>query len=403
MSTSEERLLILKMLEEGKINSEEAAKLLEALGGGTKQTPGDYTNRQQQQKQANFHEEAAKLRDKVNEWKKDFKNNYNQKDFDRMVEEFSTKAEKLGKNVANTTFSIVDKMVDFVGSFVDTNAFNFFGNYPTVEKTFEAAAVEGMELNIEGVNSYIVVKKHLDNKVLIKTKIKSPVKDAESIVSYSDEGNRLVIRPTKQVNFSISVSHEVFLPALKFSKVRLETSNGRIYVEDSPSDVFEAITKNSHIELMGVNSDKITTSTKNAKIQVSYVMGKEIEINTTNSIVDIKHIKAQKVNAVTTNGRILVENAQNFENCPEMIIALKTSNGGIKVNMNDMDNRGYKVNAQTTNGSVNLLIPEMTYRNVNKQGVGGSYVAAESAGYEGYPQKVSIQAETNNGYIEILK
>ncbi len=34
MSVSEERLLILKMLEEGKITSEEAARLLEAIDGG---------------------------------------------------------------------------------------------------------------------------------------------------------------------------------------------------------------------------------------------------------------------------------------------------------------------------------------------------------------------------------
>ncbi|MCX8129575.1 MAG: DUF4097 domain-containing protein [Clostridia bacterium] len=409
MSTSEERLLILKMLEEGKISSEEAARLIDALGGSQKQSSGENTTRQQQQqqqqqqRQTSFQEEVTKLRDKVHEWKKDFKSNYNQKDFDRMVEDFSTKAEKLGKNVANTTFGIVDKVVDFVGSFVDTNAFNFFGNYPTIEKSFEVVAVEGMELNVEGVNNYIVVKKHSDNKILIKSKIKSPAKDAESILTFSDEGNTITVKPAKQMNFSISVSHEVFLPAVKFSKIRLESTNGRIYAEDSISGIFEAITKNSHIELMGVNSDKINVSTKNAKIQVNYVMGKDIDINTNNSVIDIKHIKAQNIKAVTMNSKILVENAQNFENCEEMNIFLKTSNGGIKVNMNDMENRGYKVKAQTTNGGINILIPEMTYHNVNKQGIGGSSAEAESIGYMNYSQKVNINAETNNGYIEVVK
>ena len=39
MSVSEERMMILKMLQEGKINSDEAAKLLEALEGARNRIP----------------------------------------------------------------------------------------------------------------------------------------------------------------------------------------------------------------------------------------------------------------------------------------------------------------------------------------------------------------------------
>ncbi|RCX18265.1 DUF4097 and DUF4098 domain-containing protein YvlB [Anaerobacterium chartisolvens] len=400
MSLSEEKLLILKMLEEGKITSEEAAKLISALEGGGRQTAGE-SSFKQQQKQPSFHEEAAKLRDKIHDWKKDFKNNYSQKDFDNMVDEFSTKAEKLGKNLASTTFGFVDKMVDFVGSFVDTNLFNFFGSFPTVEKDFEVVAAEGMELNIEGINGYITVKKHTDSKIVIKSKIKSPVNSTDDILDFKDSGGSISLRPSRSGN--ISISHEIFLPALKFDKIRLETSNGRIYAEDSLSRVFESVTKNSHIELMGVNSDRISASTKNAKVQVNYIIGRDISINTNNAVIDIKHIKGQDVKAVTTNGKISVENVQNHESCPELAMSLKTTNAGIKVNMNDMDSRGYKIKAQTTNGGINLLIPEMTYHNINKQGVGGSFVEAESSGYGSYAEKIFINAETSNGYIEVVK
>jgi biotin-(acetyl-CoA carboxylase) ligase len=91
----------------------------------------------------------------MHEWKKEFKTNYNnykQKDFDRTIEDFVDKAEKLGKNVATTTFGIVDKVVDVVGSFIDTNSFNIFGSYKVEERSFELEAVEGAELFIEGTN-----------------------------------------------------------------------------------------------------------------------------------------------------------------------------------------------------------------------------------------------------------
>ena len=397
---NEEKLLILKMLQDGKITIEEATKLLDALEGNGKQSAGENTTRQQRS-QPNFHDEIFKVREKVKEWQKDFKGNYSQKDFDRAVEEFSVKAEKVGKSLASTTFGIFDKMIDFVGSFVDTNAFNIFGSYAMAERTFETVATEGMDLEIEGINGYIQVKKHLENKIIIKSKVRSPQNNADSILMFAEAGNLVSVKINKVGN--ISVSHEVFLPEVYFNKVRLETSNGKIYVEDSKSQAFEAITRNSHIDLMGVNSDQIKLNTRNAKIQIGYVIGRNIEVNTNNSVIDIKHVKSENIRAVNMNGRITVENAQNLEGASDLNLYLSTTNGGIKVNMNDMDNRGYKVKGKTTNGSINLLIPEMTYNNLNRQEMGGSFIEAESNGYGSYPERVSITAETINGYIEIVK
>ncbi|HHW47025.1 MAG TPA: DUF4097 family beta strand repeat protein [Clostridiaceae bacterium] len=398
MSYYEERMLILKMLEEGKITSGEALRLLEALESNIRESSGGNFSKQ---KQPNFYDEISKLRDRINEWRNEFKKNYSQKDFDKMVDEFSAKAEKLGKSVASTTFGIVDKVIDFVGSFVETNAFNIFGSYKVVDKTFEAEAVEGKDISIEGTNGNILVKKHLENKIVIKTRTRSPQNNPDDFIVFNNSDGNVSLKLNKVSN--ISVSHEVFLPAVKFNSVRFETTNGKIYVEDTKSQVFECTTKNAPIDLMGVNSGKISVNTRNAKIQIGYVIGKDIEINTNNSVIDIKNIKAENIKAFTVNGKINVENALCYENSCQINMFLKTSNGDIKVNMNDMDNKGYKVKAETTNGKVNLLIPELIYYNVSKHGAGGNFIEAESNGYNNFPEKVNIVAETVNGYIEIVK
>jgi len=399
MSNSEERLLILKMLEEGKITSEEAARLLEALEGsaGSAQEGGGA----RRQRHPNFYDEIEKARQRLNEWKRDFNKKYSQKDFDRLVEEFCDKAERIGRNVASATLGIVDKMIDFVGSFVDTSAFNIFGSYAAEERSFEVQAAEGTDLTVEGLNGHILVKRHLDDKIMIRSKVRSPQNNADEILAFSEAGGAVSLKLNKTGN--LSVSHEVFLPAIKLGTVKFETSNGKIYVEDCLSDVFECITKNSPVDLMGVTSDKIAVSTKNARIQIGYVIGRNIDINTNNSVIDMKNVKAETVKAVTTNGRIFIENVQNYGNLSETNLLLKTSYGGIKINMNDMDNRGYKVKAQTAGGSINLLIPELIYYNINKQGAGRSFVEAESNGYVNYPVKVNIYAETVNGDIEVVK
>lgn len=400
MSISEEKLLILKMLEEKKITSDEAAKLLAALDDEPKQEPTE--NYKRNQKYNGFAEEAAKVKDRVNEWKKEFKSNYNQADFDNMIDDFAGKAEKFGKNVASTTFGIVDKVIDYVGSFVDTNSFNIFGNLQTVQKNYEVYPVEGANLEIAGFNGSVTIKKHLDPKVVIISRIKSPAPDGEGIVTFNNDPANISVKVNNSA-MNVSVSHEIFIPETKFKSIKIENSNGKIYIEDSLSEELTAITKNAHIELMGSNSDKLSVNTRNGRVQMSYIIGGKIDINTTNAVIDVKHIKAQDISAVTMNGRITVENAQNSAGDTDMNMYLKTTNGGIKVNMNDMDGRVYKVKAHASNGSINLLIPEIVYHNVNRQGVGGSFVEAESKDYAAGLNKVNITCETMNGQIEIVK
>lgn len=401
MSLNEERMLILKMLQDGKINSEEAAKLLEALDGGKKQAAGENTANRQQRPQPNYYDEVNKLRERINDWKRDFTKNVNEKDFDKMVDDFSAKAEKFGKSVATTTFGIVDKIVDYVGSVVDTGSFSIFGTYNTVEKTFEAAVQEGMDLDLEGINGQISIKKHAENKIIIKSKIRSPQSYTDDVILFSGSENAVTLKLNK-TEF-ISVSHEVFVPAVTFNKIRLETKNGKIAVEDTLSKQFESVTKNAVIDLMGVNSDSIFIDTKNAKVFANYIIGKTVNINTKNSIIDVKNIKTEKLSAITANGKIAVENVQNIDGSADITLELKTKNGDIKANMNDMENRAYKVQARTTNGGINLLIPELLYSNPGKSFSPDKAVDAQSSSYNNAPQRVNIYAETLNGYIEVVK
>ena len=409
MSLSEERMMILKMLQEGKINSDEAAKLLEALNESQKQAPGNTSNsgnydaNRQQRPQHNYYDEVAKFRERINEWKNDFSKNYNQKDFDKMVDDFSTKAEKVGKEVANVTIGMVDKVADFMGSFIDTGAFNIFGTCVLVEKTYEAAAVEGTDLQLQASNGQIIVKKHQEDRILIKAKIRTHQANTEEVLVFTNENNSVSLKLAKPDTFNLSVSYEVFVPAVKFNKLILETKNSKISVEDTLSEEFTSITKNASIDLMGVNSNKVAVDTKNAKVVINYLIGRDININTRNAMIDLKNMKVEKLNANTVNGKILLENLQAYDNAPEIELVLKTKNSDIKVNMNDTEDKGYKVKGRTTNGGINLLIPSILYREAPRTDGFGKQVEAETENYSNALQRVNIIAETLNGFIEVIK
>ncbi|NLD47506.1 MAG: hypothetical protein GX660_09955, partial [Clostridiaceae bacterium] len=65
MSVNEEKLLVLKMLEEGKITSEEAIRLIEAIESGKKETETNYSYSYRQQKKVNFSDEISKVKDRL--------------------------------------------------------------------------------------------------------------------------------------------------------------------------------------------------------------------------------------------------------------------------------------------------------------------------------------------------
>lgn len=409
MSVSEERMMILKMLQEGRINSEEAAKLLEALDNNQRQPQGPcgggfrFEGFKPPKMQHNYYDEVARVRERINDWRREINKNYNQKDFDKMVDEFSAKAEKFGKDVTNVAMGVADKVVDFIGSVVDTGAFNFFGSCVLVEKTYEAAVAEGTNLELQATNGQITVKKHDESRILIKAKIRTPQENAETALSFSDENGTVSLKLAKPDTFNLSVAYEVFVPAVKLNKLILETKNSKIFVEDTISAEFTSVTKNGGIDLTGITSDKVFVETKNAKVDINYLIGKDISINTKNAGIEIKNLKAAKAEVSTQNGKILVENVQNLDGANTAELILKTKNADIKANMNDSEEKGYRVSARTSNGGINLLIPDLLYRNAPSVEGFGRQAEAETGNYSNATQKVNIYAETQNGYIEVIK
>ena len=400
MSLSEEKMLILKMLEEGKITSAEAAKLIEALDGKTSQNNNFYNHSKYGERfQQNINDKMSKVREKISQWEKEFEDGSKQKYFDDMVDEFTQKAEKISKNIAATTVGSAEKVVDFIGSFIDTNAFNIFRNFETKEISYEASVNEGANVKIEGRNGNIIVKKHDGDKILVNSRINSPLENTEDLFEFISEENNVSLS-LKDVE-NTSVSHEVLIPSVKFEKVELDTKNGKIMVEGLFSNVFECVTKNGNIDLMGISSSEIKADTKNGRIQATHVIGKNIDFTTSNSNIDLKNIKLKTLRVETKNARILADNLQNNEDTNLMKLNMFTTNANIKVNMNDTAEKGYKVSAKTTNGEINLLIPDLLSN--NNQTSKKCTAEAESNGYDNYTSKVDLVLETSNGNIEIVK
>lgn len=185
MSIGDERLMILKMLEQRKINSDEATKLLDAV-------------------ERNKKGESEKIKVNLN----------------KKVDEFSTKVEKIGKNIAAGTVGVADKIMDFVENFIETNSFNLTQNYNIYEKIFQFSNVsENTDLLIEGLNGKIILKNHSLDCITVKSIIKSQKNSLEEIISIVESDNKIALQVNNTLN--VSVSHEVLLPNIRINNIEL--------------------------------------------------------------------------------------------------------------------------------------------------------------------------------------
>ena len=119
-------------------------------------------------------------------------------------------------------------------------------------------------------------KKHTDSKIVIRSIVKSPEENAEEILDFGQNEGAVSIKYNKIGN--ISISHEIFLPAVKFKSIKLFTKTQQDLCGRFIAENFEAVTSNSNIDLMGVTGDKVNAATKNGRINFGYIIGREINI-----------------------------------------------------------------------------------------------------------------------------
>ena len=238
---SEEKMLILKMLEEGKISSEEAATLLSSLKDTPKpsKTTSSSSTRPQSQQPPN----------QSLDW----------------VRELEPKVQKAAQTVARTTSHIVDKIVKTLSETDFKNA--GFGNQRGEKELNLALKVmpqDHLKLFLKGKNGSIALKGYNGDQINLKVFYRNKEE--------TDHGIRLVQMDQKiflqyeedQMNF---VRMEGFIPEAYFHTLHLETSNSNIRVDSCKANDIHILTSNAKVEVKEVDSAKVHIETSNAPIK----------------------------------------------------------------------------------------------------------------------------------------
>jgi len=412
----EEKMLILKMLQEGKITTDEAVKLLEALEKGGSGTPssGSKINELKDELAAKlneikideklnkFGEKASKLAstfgEKAGKLVEQLGENINTdkagNNAEKFAEEFTKRMEILGQDIAESAAKFADVFASQIDNLFDTvyekYKYNSSYTYPV-----EDALSIYLETSNFSVKAYPGDTKEIKINLYVNSNVPQLAIDEYFKVIKDTEGYRLSTEFPGRTCGRIEILLPKGMDVLSFS-----TNNAKCEISDMDVNHISCTTANGRVILTKCSADEMEVFTDNERIIFNEVSARTANIRTSNSKIAIEGSLLDNIDAKTSNAAIVVSASRKGDSL-NPCYTLSTSNGKIDFSLTGEEGFEYMVDARTTMSSIDVKLANLTYETEKKNiGMQGS-VQLKSENFDTASNKVSITANTSNAPINI--
>lgn len=391
----EEKMLILKMLQEGKITADEAHKLLEAVDKNHNDFEADLRRGEK-----NLDEKLQKLQQKASKVAEKLGNSLNSSaekfnsNSERFGDDFARKMEAFGNDIADSAVKMTDRLVNYFGNFIDVGNEKYH-----YKKNFAYQIEAGSELKIDTCNFAVIVNPTTESELLVNLYVNNSTPDL-----VVDEYFKVLQSPNS-LSFQTQFPNrtwgkiEVLVPK-HLSNLNIRTTNGKCELTDITADNIESNTSNGKISLINCHSKTIEAVTSNGKILADGTISAYADFNTSNGKIEIDSCKFDKLDAKTSNGSIILDSIYKMSNA-EGNYNLRTSNGKIVIELNSSETLGCMIDASTSLGSISIDLPQLNYFVDKKSFSMQSTAQIKSANFDAVEDKIFITAHTSNSSIVI--
>lgn len=380
---SEEKSQVLRLLEQGLINYEEALALLQALGdkdAGSK-TPANEvcTEGGSEEFQSGYDEDAGEECCRKQEL---------QGLGEEIGSEIREALQEAGREV-NFALNEVGEELRSLGRNLDLPGLlqgifsGDFSKYQTWQETKEVAvdsSIKALDLAVNNKNGSVRLlatdREQITARLNLRLQAASEEearKLAEAYLQEQQVVNGDTLRLTWQVAEQIagSVAFEILVPHRLLVALDLVSKNGSISVQNVPV-AGEVMTKNGSVTIEGTAYGDLEVETKNGSITIAADVG--------------------TLTATSKNGsvRCAVEPVRNGN------INLAANNGSVQAELVCRDDIGYKLEAQTRSGRVTADLPSLVLATREKNHLNGATDNWEQARI-----KTQVTALSKNGSITL--
>jgi len=404
----EERIMILKMLQEGRISVEEASKLLDAIEKDENKSKASYSSKVNdlkeelasklkelniEEKLSNFSNKAAKLAESLGEKAGRIAEQFSEKlESERVNEEFSRRIESLGHDIAESAAKFEDMFTYQLENIFDIGFEKYTGSY-----RYPASSSAHIKLKASNFTLNVLPSKEDAINVDITAKSNIPGFTLDNYFRTVIDGD----------NFDLNCE----LPGKSWGKIELyvpknlqsliiATENGKCEIGGISAKIINCSTNNGKVYLDNCSGDSIELLTDNGRVIVDNTTAREAAIRTSNAKIDIADCCLDNINAKTTNGNIEAVGLRNSSETGCRYI-LNTTNGKINLLLISNETCEYMVDASTTMENIDINLPKLTYT-LDKKDIGmHSSASVKSDDYETSSNKIYIKADTTNAAINI--
>lgn len=389
---SNEKIMILKMLEEGKITADEAERLLGTVGKESAHTgSGASTSYSRQNTNNSAGTGGASTGGSAFTGFDEFTNDLGRK-FETFARDMEPKLQKFTEVVAEKTVNVADKISksfasETVSRPVPTGSFG-----PGMEKNIEMIVQPGYnELSLSTANGDMLIKGYNGDKITAKLFYKP--RRAGAAIDMIKLGGKYYLNYNEDDFEKVSV--DMFVPEAMFQVVNLSNINGRLDVSSIKTDHFVAANANGSTRVASLVCDSIKMDCSNGMLDISGIRGGNAQIENFNGSIEANDIDVSALKLIGGNGGINVSVAY-LRTYSEYVWAVEASNGRLNMNLPTLPELGYHIKAHTTLGTVKIGLTNMNYISNSH-----SFTEARSIHFDSAAKKVKLSLETSNGPLVV--
>jgi len=373
-----EKMRILKMIENGQLTAAEAVPLLQAMeAGGAKPTPEPVKTGRSNTGNSTDGGAQSGLDD------------LGQK-FESFAREVAPKVEKFAGAVAAQIAGAAEKVSDVFASPEAPRTSQTApppAHRPASAQPKPAAKPGGIvtaqiemavdlsvpcELNLSAMNGDIRVKGYNGDK--ITAHISSVAKKAGATIELVKLGGKYFLKYEPE-EFSM-VAIDAFVPERAFGMVRISGTNGRL-------------------DIASLSAGEVNFTNANGVLSAKNISAKKATIENINAPIDAAEIDVSQL-AITNYNSPLALSISAFSQYADYDWSIETGNAKLNISLPTAPNLGYHVKAHAAMGEIMLGLTGLQYL-INEP----SLVEAQSVNFGAAAKKVKISVETSNASLAI--
>lgn len=353
----EERKLILKMVDEGKITAEEGAKLLAALQPSA--DSGKSTS-----KSSNGESRTTRLNEQKEHQQTDNQSTFSQSSLstkvdweegNRRFDDWEREKQKQKADFTSTFTSFIDHAIQKIKDMdLDFN----FGSYQEIHHIFQHKQLEQTVIDVSLENGSLELRpwQERDVKVICDAKVykeSTPEKARQAFLNdtvFEVKGNELRFYTKTK---AIKVHAVMYIPKKTYERIHLYTFNGHLNGEEVVADRFSGKAANGSMTMNKIDVMRFEAETVNGPIKITSSQLDTADVKTMNGSIElnssIRDVEAESVNGtiecsldITQDARAELEATTGsiFVTIPESIRTeglLKTNVGNYNCTLADLD------------------------------------------------------------------